>query len=61
MLHIKTISREQPALAQGVSRIQVKVADILSVLDVLVVIQDLIQGVLLKGVVVETEKADPDA
>ena len=44
MNHFKTISRERPAIAQGLSSIQTKVADILAVLGVFVFIRDQVLG-----------------
>ena len=40
MKHLRTISREQPAIAQGLSDIQSKVADILAILSVITILQD---------------------
>ena len=41
MKHLRTISREQPAIAQGLSDIQNKVADILAIVSVISVLQDI--------------------
>ena len=44
MNHLRTISRERPAIAQGLSGIQAKVADILAILGVFVFIRDELLG-----------------
>ena len=42
MNHFRTTSREQPAIAQGLSRFQQKIGDVLAVLSVVSAVQEIL-------------------